>query len=61
MFEVMMISFVFFGFIFFIMSLGYILNNKCITGSCGGLNLLFGKGSCEVCTKKNDCSDKIEQ
>jgi len=42
-----------------IMSLGYIFQGKCLAGSCGGLNKLFGKGSCDVCVEKEKCDKTI--
>lgn len=59
MIEVMVLSFALFCAVALIMSVGVIFSDKCIQGSCGGLNLLFGKGSCEVCEKKKDCEDKV--
>jgi hypothetical protein len=37
---------------FFLMAIGLIFRGKVLKGTCGGLNALFGKGSCEVCDKK---------
>ncbi|MDH5559270.1 MAG: hypothetical protein OEY59_00275 [Deltaproteobacteria bacterium] len=42
------------------MSVGMILSNKCIQGSCGNKNLLAkiqGTSACDFCDKKQDCSE----
>ena len=59
MIEVMAFSLLIFLAVALMMSIGVIFTGKCIQGSCGGLNLLFGKGSCEVCEKKKDCEEKV--
>ncbi len=41
-----------------LMALGVIFSNKPIKGSCGGLNALFGKGSCEICGDRSRCEKK---
>jgi hypothetical protein len=39
------------------LSLGWLILNKPIKGTCGGLNQLNSQGSCQVCGKKSpsDC------
>lgn len=41
-----------------LMSLGVILSNKPIKGSCGGLAALFGKGACDICGDRSNCEKK---
>lgn len=47
--------------VFLIMSLGVLITNKPIKGSCGGLNALFGKTACDLCESKDECIDKIKK
>ena len=49
--EIFIITFVVFLIIILIMSLGVMLMNKNIKGSCGGLNAISGTDKCSVCNK----------
>ena len=49
--EIFIITFVVFLIIILIMSLGVMLMNKNIKGSCGGLNAISGSDKCSVCNK----------
>jgi len=49
-------TFIVFGIVIFAMSIGVMLGNGCIHGSCGGLNRLkklFGGSPCETCSFKS--------
>ena len=52
--EIFVITFVVFLIITLIMSLGVMLMNKNIKGSCGGLNAISGSDKCSVCNKDID-------
>ena len=52
--EIFVLTFVIFLMIIVIMSLGVMLMNKNIKGSCGGLNALSGTDKCSVCNKDID-------
>ena len=52
--EIFIITFVVFLIIILIMSLGVMLMNKNIKGSCGGLNAISGSDKCSVCNKDID-------
>ena len=52
--EIFIITFVVFLIIILIMSLGVMLMNKNIKGSCGGLNAIPGSDKCSVCNKDID-------
>ena len=52
--ETFVLTFVIFLIIIVIMSLGVILMNKNIKGSCGGLNAISGSDKCSVCNKDID-------
>ena len=54
--EIFIITFIIFLIIILIMSLGVMLMNKNIKGSCGGLNAISGSGTnkCSVCNKDID-------
>ena len=52
--EIFIITFVIFLVIILIMSLGVMLMNKNIKGSCGGLNAISGSDKCSVCNKDID-------
>ena len=52
--ETFVLTFVIFLIIIVIMSLGVILMNKNIKGSCGGLNAISGTDKCSVCNKDID-------
>ena len=52
--EIFVLTFVIFLIIIVIMSLGVILMNKNIKGSCGGLNAISGSDKCSVCNKDID-------
>ena len=52
--EIFIITFVIFLIIILIMSLGVMLMNKNIKGSCGGLNAISGSNKCSVCNKDID-------
>ena len=52
--EIFIITFVVFLIIILIMSLGVMLMNKNIKGSCGGLNAISGSNKCSVCNKDID-------
>ena len=52
--ETFVLTFVIFIIIILIMSLGVMLMNKNIKGSCGGLNALSGTDKCSVCNKDID-------
>ena len=49
--EIFIITFIIFLIIILIMSLGVMLMNKNIKGSCGGLNAISGSNKCSVCNK----------
>ena len=52
--EIFVLTFVIFIIIIVIMSLGVMLMNKNIKGSCGGLNAISGSDKCSVCNKDID-------
>ena len=52
--EIFVLTFVIFLIIILIMSLGVMLMNKNIKGSCGGLNVISGSDKCSVCNKDID-------
>ena len=52
--EIFVLTFVIFLIIIVIMSLGVMLMNKNIKGSCGGLNAISGADKCSVCNKDID-------
>ena len=52
--EIFVLTFVIFLIIILIMSLGVMLMNKNIKGSCGGLNAISGSDKCSVCNKDID-------
>ena len=52
--DIFIFAFLFFLIITIIMSLGVILMNKNIKGSCGGLNAISGSDKCSVCNKDID-------
>ena len=52
--ETFVLTFVIFLIIIVIMSLGVMLMNKNIKGSCGGLNAISGSDKCSVCNKDID-------
>jgi len=52
--EIFVLTFVIFLIIIVIMSLGVMLMNKNIKGSCGGLNAISGTDKCSVCNKDID-------
>ena len=52
--ETFVLTFVIFIIIILIMSLGVMLMNKNIKGSCGGLNAISGTDKCSVCNKDID-------
>ena len=52
--EIFIITFIVFLIIILIMSLGVMLMNKNIKGSCGGLNAISGSNKCSVCNKDID-------
>ena len=52
--EIFIITFIIFLIIILIMSLGVMLMNKNIKGSCGGLNAISGSNKCSVCNKDID-------
>ena len=52
--ETFVLTFVIFLIIIVIMSLGVMLMNKNIKGSCGGLNAISGTDKCSVCNKDID-------
>lgn len=52
--EIFVLTFVIFLIIILIMSLGVMLMNKNIKGSCGGLNAISGTDKCSVCNKDID-------
>jgi len=52
--EIFVLTFVIFLIIIVIMSLGVMLMNKNIKGSCGGLNAISGSDKCSVCNKDID-------
>ena len=52
--EIFVLTFVIFLIIIVIMSLGVMLMNKKIKGSCGGLNAISGTDKCSVCNKDID-------
>ncbi len=37
------------------MSVGVIVADKTIKGSCGGISALFGKSACDLCALKDKC------
>ena len=52
--ETFVLTFLIFLIIIVIMSLGVMLMNKNIKGSCGGLNAISGTDKCSVCNKDID-------
>ena len=52
--DIFIFAFLFFLIITIMMSLGVILMNKNIKGSCGGLNAISGSDKCSVCNKDID-------
>ena len=52
--DIFIFAFGFFLIIITIMSLGVMLMNKNIKGSCGGLNAISGSDKCSVCNKDID-------
>ena len=52
--DIFIFAFLLFLIITIIMSLGVILMNKNIKGSCGGLNAISGSDKCSVCNKDID-------
>ena len=52
--EIFVLTFVIFLIIIVIMSLGVMLMNKNIKGSCGGVNAISGTDKCSVCNKDID-------
>ena len=52
--EIFIITFIIFLIIILIMSLGVMLMNKNIKGSCGGFNAKSGSNKCSVCNKDID-------
>ena len=52
--ETFVLTFLIFLIIIVIMSLGVMLMNKNIKGSCGGLNAISGSDKCSVCNKDID-------
>ncbi|MCB9091802.1 MAG: (Na+)-NQR maturation NqrM [Halobacteriovoraceae bacterium] len=61
MIEVFLITLFAFLLITAAMAIGAIVKGKCLSGTCGGLNAMFGKGSCEACEHKNVCLDKDKE
>ena len=59
--ETFMFSMVISVCVFIIMSLGVLITNKPIKGSCGGLNALFGKSACDICESKDKCVEKNQK
>ena len=57
--ETFVLTFVIFLIIIVIMSLGVILMNKNIKGSCGGLNAISGSDKCSVCNKDIDPNNPL--
>ncbi len=57
--EIFVLTFVIFLIIILIMSLGVMLMNKNIKGSCGGLNAISGKDKCSVCNKDIDPNSSL--
>tara|TARA_B100000886_G_C20227414_1_gene409071 strand:- start:280 stop:462 length:183 start_codon:yes stop_codon:yes gene_type:complete len=49
-----LISFFIFISVMMLMSIGFIVVGKRLTGSCGGLGKLMGK-DCDFCDKKDQC------
>ena len=52
--DIFVLTFVIFLIIILIMSLGVMLMNKNIKGSCGGVNAISGSDKCSVCNKDID-------
>ena len=57
--ETFVLTFVIFLIIIVIMSLGVMLMNKNIKGSCGGLNAISGSDKCSVCNKDIDSNSPL--
>ena len=57
--EIFVLTFVIFLIIIVIMSLGVMLMNKNIKGSCGGLNAISGTDKCSVCNKDIDPNNPL--
>lgn len=58
MIKMIFITLVFFGLAILGMAIGVMATGKTISGSCGGLGKLFGKGACELCEHKDECTSK---
>ena len=52
--DIFIFAFLFFLIVTIMMSLGVMLMNKNIKGSCGGLNAISETGKCSVCNKDID-------
>ncbi len=60
MLETILLTFCFFAAVFVLMAVGYIFKGKCLAGTCGGLNMLFGKTACQACEEKSKCLEKLQ-
>ncbi len=62
---IFIITFIFFGLAMVGMAIGYLLKNRCLEGSCGGLNAMKdaqGKPLCESCTYPSpECEELAEK
>ncbi|WP_396586280.1 (Na+)-NQR maturation NqrM [Bermanella sp. R86510] len=60
--EMMIVAFIFMLIIVALMSIGVLLQNKPITGSCGGMSAIGMETACDVCGgDKSKCDTEIEK
>lgn len=62
MIETIIAAIVVIGLLFAAMAVGVIFSNKPIKGSCGGLNALGMKDSCEICGgEPSKCDEEVKK
>ena len=62
MIETIIAAIVVIGLLFAAMAVGVIFSNKPIKGSCGGLNALGMKDSCEICGgEPSKCDEEVKR
>jgi hypothetical protein len=61
--EILLFSFAGIVLVFAGMSIGVIISNKRIKGSCGGIGLVMGDSErpCDFCGKKDECTEAQKQ